>query len=97
MDNLALLRKIGIWEGISALILFFFAMPMKYMFDAPLWVTVIGNIHGFLFVIYMVFVVLVGNKYKWSIAIYVMCFLGAIFPFGPFIIDAKFLKPLSNK
>ena len=39
----------GIVEGISTLGLFFVAMPMKYMYDQPMAVTIAGMVHGFLF------------------------------------------------
>ena len=43
------LRLLSIVEGISTLVLFFVAMPLKYAADMPLAVTIAGMIHGFLF------------------------------------------------
>ena len=47
------LHIIGIVEGISALLLFFVAMPMKYMLDMPLAVKYTGWAHGVLFMLYI--------------------------------------------
>lgn len=95
--NVNAFRKVAFWEGVSTLILFFVAMPLKYFADQGTYVTIFGNIHGFLFLVYLVFMFIVGSKYKWSPALYVMCLLGAIIPFGAFLVDSKFLKPLSEK
>ncbi len=47
------LKKVGIWEGISYLILLFIAMPLKYFGDIPSAVRVVGSAHGFLFILFM--------------------------------------------
>jgi len=96
-SELSLLRKVGFAEGISALVLFFVAMPMKYIWHNESIMNLAGNIHGFLFVGFMVMLFITGRKYKWSTSIYVICFLAVIPPFGEFILDKMFFKPLSKK
>ena len=82
----------GIVEGISTLWLFFGAMPLKYRFDLPHHVTIAGSIHGFLFV-GLVAMFLVG---KWVVPLsgwmVFVGIIGAIVPFGPFIVDVKLYK-----
>ncbi|MBG84751.1 MAG: hypothetical protein CMJ40_09415 [Phycisphaerae bacterium] len=82
----------GIVEGISTLWLLFGAMPLKYWFDLPQHVTIAGNIHGFLF-LGLVAMFIVG---KWVVPLsgWMVFFgiIGAIFPFGPFIVDLKLYK-----
>ncbi|MCB9188157.1 MAG: DUF3817 domain-containing protein [Flavobacteriales bacterium] len=95
--NLNTYRKIALWEGVSYLIL----IPLsvwKLMFSGPEWtVKVMGNIHGFLFILYVIFMFLVGSKYKWGGMMYVIAIVAAIIPFGTFVYEKKFLKPLSDK
>ncbi|MDC3378775.1 DUF3817 domain-containing protein, partial [Planctomycetota bacterium] len=43
------LRLLGIIEGTSTLLLFGVAMPLKYLNDMPMAVTVAGSLHGVLF------------------------------------------------
>jgi integral membrane protein len=95
--SLSLFRKVAFWEGLSAVLLFFAAMPMKYLADMNWAVSVMGNIHGFLVILFLVFMIIVGQKYKWSTGVYVVCVVASIIPFGTFVLDAKFLKPLSLK
>ena len=41
------------WEGLSCIVLFFVAMPLKYLADMPEVVTQVGRIHGGLFCLYI--------------------------------------------
>ena len=70
----------------------FGAMPLKYWFDLPQHVTIAGSIHGFLFV-GLVVMFLVGKRVVplsgWMVF---FGFIGAIVPFGPFIVDVKLYK-----
>ena len=43
-------RKIAFAEGVSFLVLLFIAMPLKYLADFPMMVTIFGSVHGILFV-----------------------------------------------
>ena len=53
-----LYRKTAVVEGISYLILLFVAMPLKYFFNIPEAVKYFGWIHGVLFLVFLVFLVL---------------------------------------
>ena len=44
---------VGYLEGFSFLILMGFAMPMKYIAGDPSWVSMMGSLHGFLFLAYV--------------------------------------------
>ena len=57
----------GIAEGISFLVLLLVAMPLKYMFDFPIAVKVVGWAHGALFIAYIVVVFLSVRAMKWNL------------------------------
>ena len=44
------LRLLGHVEGVSTLLLFGVAMPLKYVYGMPLAVSIAGSLHGLLFV-----------------------------------------------
>jgi integral membrane protein len=81
------LRYTGIGEGVSSILLFFVAMPLKYMADRPEAVRVFGMMHGILFILYVLAlvraVIILKRSWGWSAKI----LIAAIFPFGPFIIE----------
>ncbi|WP_339865022.1 DUF3817 domain-containing protein [uncultured Algoriphagus sp.] len=84
-------RWISLIEGISTLILFFIAMPLKYIFEYPLAVTYVGWIHGVLFIIYIYTVFPTAHSLKWNFTRTLFALIASVIPFGPFIFD-RYLK-----
>ena len=85
-------KIIALIEGISALLLFFFAMPMKYLFDQPIFVKHIGMAHGVFFTIYIIYATLLKFTEKWNLKKYIIICLASIPPFGTFYIEKKYLR-----
>ena len=79
-------------EGISALLLFFFAMPMKYIYNDPYYVKHIGMAHGILFTLYIVLATSLKFKEKWDFKKYFIICMASIPPFGTFYVEKKYLK-----
>lgn len=75
---------IGHWEGISFLVLLFIAMPLKYFFDMPKAVSVVGMAHGVLFVAYAIWLFRSMETYKWTLKKAGIAFLLSFIPFGTF-------------
>ncbi|CAM4269971.1 integral membrane protein [Paenibacillus endophyticus] len=86
------LRVVGFYEGISFLVLLLIAMPLKYWADIPQAVTVVGGLHGLLFVLYMLAVLHVWIVHRWSIFKAAAAFIAAFLPFGTFVLDKKLLR-----
>jgi integral membrane protein len=84
---LNIVRCVGFLEGVSTLVLFGVAMPLKYMADMPLAVRIAGSIHGFLFVGLALLLMLAITRIPISKGLAFTGILAAIFPFGPFIYD----------
>lgn len=85
-------RIIGFMEGISYLILLFIAVPLKYMWGQPAAVRAFGSVHGFLFVLYILYVFLCKIKYRWSVMKMFILLAISVIPFGNFYADRKFLQ-----
>ena len=85
-------RSIALLEGISTLALYFFAMPMKYIANDPIYVKNIGMAHGVLFMLYIAFAILIKNQQKWDAKTFAIVCLASIFPFGTFYIENKYLQ-----
>lgn len=89
---LSLLRKTGIAEGISFLVLLLIAMPLKYMFDLPLAVKYVGWAHGLLFVLYVGLAYYAKEVYNWPFRKFFFAFIAAFLPLGTFIYDKQLKK-----
>lgn len=91
------MRVIGFLEGISLLVLIFIAMPLKYGFNSPLAVQILGPIHGALFVLFVINTLSVGIEQQWKFATTTWkVLLACMIPFGTFYIDKKILKPIHS-
>jgi len=91
------LRSIGFWEAISSILLFGVAMPLKYLEGDDLLIRPIGMAHGVLWMIYVGFAFLGQMDYKWSWKLTGWLIVASIVPAGPFVADAKLLKPYESK
>ena len=90
------LRMISILEGISTLVLFGIAMPLKYFVGWPLAVRIFGSIHGILFLVLLLMLYLAIRRVPISPIAAFLGGLAAIIPFGPFIMDREFKKISDN-
>ena len=86
------LRRFSLVEGISTLVLFLIAMPLKYVLGYPMAVTYVGWVHGVLFVGLWLMFLLVAGLRKIPFLLALVGMLAAIFPFGPFLIDGRLRK-----
>lgn len=86
------LRVIGFIEGLSYLILLGIAMPLKYLAGLPQAVRTVGMIHGLLFVLYVLYVVLAKVEYRWSLKQLGLALLASIVPFGTFYADKHLFR-----
>jgi integral membrane protein len=89
---LKIFKITAIVEGISALLLFFFAMPMKYINDEPIYVKHTGMAHGVLFTVYIVLATFLKFTEKWDFKKYFIICIASIPPFGTFYIEKKYLS-----
>ncbi len=83
------LRYIGLYEGISYLVLLFIAMPLKYWAGIPEAVALVGALHGFLFVLFLLAVAHVMLARRWSIVWGMLAVIASLVPFGTFVLDRR--------
>ncbi|MCU4416971.1 DUF3817 domain-containing protein [Acinetobacter bereziniae] len=94
--NIKTLRLVGFLEGISFLLLLFIAMPLKYIWDNPIYVKYVGMGHGLLFIAFLAVLFIVCQKQKWSLKMFILGLIASILPFGPFVFDHKLKQVQSS-
>lgn len=87
-----LFKFVAVLEGLSLLLLLFFAMPMKYIWHEPFYVKTIGMAHGVLFVAYMIIAVVLKFTENWSWTKLGVVSLASLVPFGTFYIERKYFS-----
>lgn len=92
---LAKLRLLSLIEGTSTLILFGVAMPLKYAFDMPLAVRIVGSLHGLLFLALAAMCLVAIRRVPIGMSLGLAGIAGAVVPFGPFVVD-RWLRRLED-
>jgi integral membrane protein len=72
------------------------AMIMRLAFDQPQYSAIVGPVHGFLYVIYLILAVDLGLKARWPIVKTGLVLLAGTIPFVSFIAERKVTKELSE-
>ncbi len=84
-------KWISILEGTSFLVLLLIAMPLKYIWEAPQMVEVVGMLHGILFVLYILGALWLYKAMQWNLrTLFVIC-ISSVLPLGPFYVEKKYL------
>ncbi|MCP4013149.1 MAG: DUF3817 domain-containing protein [Phycisphaeraceae bacterium] len=81
-------------EGISTLVLFGVAMPMKYLAGQPEWVSVVGSLHGLLFMVVVAMFLVGRTVVPLTGRMTILGLVGAVLPLVPFYVDVLLLRVL---
>lgn len=84
-----LFRQTALAEAISYLVLLGIAMPLKYLWGQPLAVKLVGALHGLLFILFCLTLVMAMRAGRWSLGRAAMLFIASLFPLVPFWLDSK--------
>ena len=87
MSPLARLRCAGWVEGVTLILMLCVAVPLKYVFDAPAFVSVMGPVHGGCFSLYLVLACATMFDGTWPPRQIMRVLLAALVPFGTFLND----------
>lgn len=87
MKLLQFFRKVAFAEGLSYLVLLFLAMPLKYIWDIPQAVRLVGMIHGVLFILYIWILIRVWINRKWKFSRATIAVIASLVPFGTMMFD----------
>lgn len=83
-------KVIAFWEGISLILLLFFAMPLKYIWDLPMAVSVVGMAHGILFLAYVVLAFILNSELNWPLKTLAGVLVASLIPFGTLYMEKKY-------
>lgn len=76
-------------EAVSFLLLVGVAMPLKYLAGRPIAVSVVGAIHGGLFVLFCAALLRTLLVARWPFLRAAVIFVASLLPFGPFVVDRR--------
>ncbi|MDF1710750.1 MAG: DUF3817 domain-containing protein [Akkermansiaceae bacterium] len=86
---LGLLRLFSLLDGISFIILLYFAIYEKRILGDDTAVRIPGMVHGVIFTIFLILLYLTMEKRKWPIKRAALVFVCSLIPFAPFFLETK--------
>lgn len=82
--------RISAWvTGVGLLLLTFYAMPAKYLFGDPRPVALIGMVHGFLYMIYIVCTLILAERCRWKPLFALVILAAGTIPVASFVAERK--------
>ena len=66
-------------------------MPLKYIWEYPNMVQVVGMVHGILFILYVLGALIISKELKWNLQTLLIVVACSVIPFGPFYAERKYL------
>lgn len=82
--------------GCLLLVLVFVAMPLKYLGDDDRLVRVVGVMHGWLYLAYLVTAFMLGYRLRWPLGRTVLVLLAGTVPFMSFVAERRVTAELGR-
>jgi len=82
-------RVMAYATGVLLLVLVFLAVPLKYLGDNETPVQIIGPIHGWLYLVYLIVAFLLAHRLRWPTGRTVLLLLAGTIPFASFVAERK--------
>jgi integral membrane protein len=87
--SLLFYRTLAYVVGVGLIILVLVGVPLKYLADSPGVVSVVGPLHGFLYMVYLVATVNLAFRARWPPVKTVLVMLAGTIPFVSFVAERK--------
>ena len=96
MKLLQFFRKVALFEGISLIVLLGIAMPLKYIWDQPEAVRIVGWIHGILFIFYIWILLQIWIGKSWPFKRVTIAVIASLVPFGTIVFDRSLKREVEE-
>ncbi|MQY06764.1 DUF3817 domain-containing protein [Actinomadura macrotermitis] len=96
MDFVRVFKLASIAEATSFLLLLLVAMPLKYLADQPLAVSIVGMAHGVLFMAYVGLAIAARFLLRWSNGRTFLALVASVLPVAPFFVERHWIKPAAQ-
>lgn len=87
--SLLFYRVLAYVVGVGLIILVLVGVPLKYLADSPGVVAVVGPMHGFLYMVYLLATVNLAFRARWSPVKTVLVMLAGTIPFLSFVAERR--------
>ncbi len=82
--------------GVGLLILVLVGVPLQYAAGEPGVVKVVGPIHGFLYIVYLITALDLARRHRWRIGRLAALVLAGFLPFLAFVIERRVTRGIES-
>ena len=82
-------RVMAYATGVMLLVLVLVAMPLKYIWDSETAIAIVGPLHGFLYMVYVVTAFDLAVRAKWAFTRTILVLLAGTVPVASFYAERK--------
>ena len=87
--------RVGAWVvGVGLLVLVLVGMPLKYLAGDGTVVAIVGPVHGFLYMGYLLLTADLAYRDRWPVGRAVLVALAGTIPFVSFVAERRITRPL---
>lgn len=83
--------------GVLLIVLMLVAVPLRYLGDDPTMVEVVGPLHGWLYLAYLVMGVDIANRMRWPVKNILLMLLAGTVPFLSFVAERWVTRKVRNR
>jgi len=83
--------------GVFLLLLVLVAMPLKYLADNEGPISIIGPMHGFLYMVYLLASLDLAVKSRWSVKKTLWVLIAGTLPFVSFVVERKITREVQQQ
>lgn len=87
--DLAIFRAAAVVTGVGLLFLVLVAMPLRYLGDEPGVSQAYSPVHGLIFMVYVVVVVWLASRRRWTPGRTLLVVLAGAVPFASFVVERR--------
>lgn len=89
--------RVAAWvTGVGLLLLVFVAMPMRYVFGDPRGVAIVGPLHGFFYMGYIVCTLLLAERCRWKPVQALLVLLAGTVPVASFVAERRITQQVRH-
>ncbi len=82
-------RVMAYVTGVWLILLVCIAVPLEYAFGRPFLANIVGPVHGFLYIVYLLASYDLGQRCRWSLTRMGLVMLAGTVPFVSFVAERK--------
>lgn len=85
-------RVMAYVTGVLLIVLVFVAMPMKYVGDDESLISVVGVLHGWLYLLYLIATLQLALQARWGLGRALLIALAGTVPFASFVAERRVVR-----